>query len=152
MYGINHAGKHGGPSVRIGLPTAWGHPVTGNPFRSTRTNFGSSATQMGRKLPQPFVNFSSCLGKAMRPLHPERKVTLSQGVVVMKTSTEGNPYLEQFDDGHGSIDGLYQYPEFRKKLSGICKHFRFDIFGVAYGQDDLFQEVCIKVFQSGKSF
>jgi hypothetical protein len=47
MFGINHVGKHGGPSGP--LPAAWARPMTRiSPFKSTRNNFDCSASQMGR--------------------------------------------------------------------------------------------------------
>ena len=59
-----------------------------------------------------------------------------------------HPFLKRFDNGHGSIDGLYEYPEFRKKLGIICQHFSFNLFDGTYGRDDLYQDVCIKVLKS----
>lgn len=58
----------------------------------------------------------------------------------------GKTFLQQFIDGHGSIEQIYHYPKFRKKLRGFCYRYNFQHFKQAYGPEDLYQDACVKVW------
>ncbi|HKU76870.1 MAG TPA: sigma-70 family RNA polymerase sigma factor [Pyrinomonadaceae bacterium] len=65
----------------------------------------------------------------------------------MNKATDGNPFLQQFVDSQGSIDRLYEFHKFQKRLIRYCNRFCFKIFHGAYGPEDLFQEALIKVWK-----
>jgi len=57
------------------------------------------------------------------------------------------PFPQKFVDGLGSIDSLYQYPKFRTKLRGYCYSFSFKAFNGTCDPEDLYQDVCVKVWK-----
>lgn len=64
MRSINHAGKHGAPSVRGCLPAAWSRQgLWTNLVRSTRSNYNSLPCQMGRNNPPLVRQFLLLFGE-----------------------------------------------------------------------------------------